>query len=75
MVKIYIWIHILASYNVVDVDRKFNCTDLVQGVVEGLILPYQIRSFRGFGWITRLYRYRWSISLALAEKWIGRNSK
>ena len=44
MVKIYIWIHILASYNVVDVDRKFNCTDLVQGVVEGLILRYQVRS-------------------------------
>jgi hypothetical protein len=29
------------------VDKKFNCTDLVQGVVEGLILRYQVRSFRG----------------------------
>jgi hypothetical protein len=33
--------------NSIVVDKKFNCTDLVQGVVEGLILRYQVRSFRG----------------------------
>ena len=53
------------------VDRKFNCTDLVQGVVEGLILRYQVRSFRGLvgsqGFIGTVGRFPWLALVDFAE--------